>query len=1075
MTDSAAAQSQAVPAPQSAESLVEKADALIQAGRYDAALQAGQAAVAASEASRDPALIARAYNALGLAQAYKQMPEAEAALRQALAIREAHLGAEHPDVAQSLTNLAMFYRLRGNYQAAEPLYQRALEVIEKARGPEHPDVAMVLNSIALLYKTRGDYAAAEPRYRRALEIREKTLGAEHPDVAVTANNLAELYRARGNYTDAEPLYQRARAIWEKALGPDHPHVATVLTNLALLYKDRGDYQRAEPYFQQALTLRERSFGPDHPEVATGASNLAELYRVRGDYAAAEPLYRRAIAIREAKLGANHAELAIGLNNMAAMYRDRGDYALAEPLYHRALSIWEKALGPTHPLVAHALNNLGELSRLQGALGMAQTYFERALAIREQALGQAHPLVAGTLVNLGAVKLALGDLAAAEQAFKRAQSIAERAVGPKHPLLASVLVNLGQLAQRRQNYAEAETLYRRSFEIREQALDPAHPDLAVAAGHLIWLHLLREQAQLAGTWIARATDLIEADFRRNLVVGSERQKTLYARRAGRLAEVATAWQIKYFPQADDAARLALLISLRHKGRALDVLANQTAQLRARATAADRQLLDDLQTARNRLAQLAGKPEAQSERAQLERAIETLESQLGERFAQLGAQLRPVSFEAVRAALPKNAALVEYVIYRPLDGRQPGQLAESPRLAAYVLSSDRPAPRAVDLGELNDIEARIEDFRQALRERQPNIRAVARALDEKLFAPIRPQLGKARRLFIAPDGSANLIPFEALIDERGRYLLEEYDISLLTSGRDLLRFGQPRTPTHRRGLALANPRYDLGEPVVEHSTNGLRSIDFQAVDYPPLPGTQREVEFLQRHLRDVEVVVGAEATEARLKAVRAPWCLHIATHGFFLTEQATDRSAAETRELGLGAEASPVPRENPLLRSGLILAGVQQGRSGAGEDGVLTAVEAAGLDLWGTQLVALSACETGLGEARRGEGVYGLRRALLVAGAETQVISLWKVSDAATAALMREFYRELGRGKERLAALQSARLKLLRGKIRPQKDDGQRELGLSPPGKTARPAADWQHPYYWAAFVLSGDWRSLAVND
>jgi CHAT domain-containing protein/tetratricopeptide (TPR) repeat protein len=1080
----AAAQNPSDPTGQSIETLVQKADALIQAGQYDAALRTAQEAVTASEAARSggregvpPALVARAYNALGVAQAFRQMPEAEVALRRALSLREQHFGAEHPEVAQSLANLAMFYRLRGNYQAAEPLYRRALEVIENVRGPEHPELATVLNNVALFYKTKGDYAAAEPLYRRALEIREKALGAGHPDVAATANNLAELYRTQGKYAAAEPLYQRTRAIWEKTLGREHPYVATVLTNLALLYKDQGDYQRAEPYFQEALSLRERIFGPEHPEVATAASNLAELYRVQGDYTAAEPLYRRAIAIREARLGPAHSELAIGLNNAAAMYRDRGDYTTAEPLYRRALDIWEKALGPQHPLVANALNNLGELYRMQDRPDEAKPLLERALGIREKALGAGHPLVASTLANLGVVELALGNLAAAGQDFTRALSIAEQAVGPTHPLVASILNHLGHLSRRRGDDAGAESFYQRSFRIRQQVLGPGHPDLVASAMHLSLLYLARRQAQTAGEWLARATDLSEADARRNLVVGSERQKILYAQRAGRVAEITVAWQVRYFPAEAAAARLALLTVLRHKGRVLDVLANQAAALRRRATAADRQVLDDLQAARNRLTQLAGKPQAQDERAQLERVIEQLESQLGERFAQLGAQLQTVTFEAVQAALPKNAALIEYVIYRPLDPAQTDRLAPTRHLAAYVLRAGDRAPQVIELGELDPIETRLAAFRRALGDPQSDVRPLARALDEQLLAPVRSRLGKARHLFIAPDGSANLIPFEALVDERGRYLVERYDITLLTSGRDLVRLEAKRPPERRRGLVIADPRFDLGEQAAQQPAgqpaNGMRSVDFQTVVYPPLPGTRREAQLLQRTFQEAEVVLGEAATESRLKSVHAPLYLHIGTHGFFLPENATGQGTAESRELGLVVESRPAVRENPLLRSGLILAGVQQGRSGAGEDGVLTALEAAGLDLRGTQLVVLSACETGLGEVRQGEGVYGLRRALVLAGAETQVISLWKVSDAATAALMGEFYRRLGRGEGRMAALRAARLGLLRGAIRPRSEETQRAIGLSSGKPTTGRPANWQHPYYWAAFVISGDWSSITL--
>src|SRR6266508_3123519 len=189
------------------------------------------------------------------------------AAERALELREKALGPDHPDVAQSLHNLAIIHRLKGDYAKSEPLFQRALDIKEKALGPEHPDVAASLNSLAIIYHAKGDYAKAEPLFQRALDIKEKAFGPEHPNVAESLNSLANLYGDKGDYAKAEPLFQRALDIYEKALGPESPDVATSLNNLANIYRLKGDYAKAEPLFQRALDIKEKAFGPEHPNVA----------------------------------------------------------------------------------------------------------------------------------------------------------------------------------------------------------------------------------------------------------------------------------------------------------------------------------------------------------------------------------------------------------------------------------------------------------------------------------------------------------------------------------------------------------------------------------------------------------------------------------------------------------------------------------------------------------------------------------------------------------------------------------------------------------------------------------------
>jgi CHAT domain-containing protein len=319
----------------------------------------------------------------------------------------------------------------------------------------------------------------------------------------------------------------------------------------------------------------------------------------------------------------------------------------------------------------------------------------------------------------------------------------------------------------------------------------------------------------------------------------------------------------------------------------------------------------------------------------------------------------------------------------------------------------------LGLASAIDGPIDALRAALRDpARGDLRASAREVDERVFQPLRGAIGDASRLLVSPDGALNLVPFEALVDEHGRYAIERYAISYLTSGRDLLRM-QARRASRGLPVVFADPAF--GEP-------GQASARY----FAPLAVTAEEARAISDLFPDAVTFTGTHATKAALQHVVAPRILHIASHGFFLEE----------------TEGQP---QNPLLRSGIALAGANLARDSQ-DDGILTALEAAQLNLWGTRLVTLSACNTGVGEVRNGEGVYGLRRAFVLAGAESVVMSLWPVSDAITREIMVAYYRGLRAGLGRGDALRNAKLAMLK-------------------------VAGEQHPFYWASFIQSGEWASL----
>ncbi|MEH2332138.1 tetratricopeptide repeat protein [Nostoc sp.] len=392
--------------------------------------------------------VAQSLNNLAtLYQSQGRYSQAEPLFIQALALRRQLLGEEHPDVAQSLNNLANLYNSQGRYSEAEPLFIQALALYRKLLGEEHPDVAQSLNNLAFLYDSQGRYSEAEPLHIQALALRRKLLGEGHPDVAQSLNNLAGLYHSQGRYSEAEPLYIQALALYRKLLGEEHPSVAQSLNNLAFLYKSQGRYSEAEPLYIQALALYRKLLGEEHPDVALSFNNLAGLYNSQGRYSQAEPLIIQALALYHKLLGEEHPDVALSLNNLAGLYYSQGRYSEAEPLYIQALALYHKLLGEEHPDVATSLNNLAGLYNFQGRYSEAEPLHIQALALRRKLLGEEHPDVAASLNNLAKLYYLQGRYTQAEPLYLQALEILEERLGINHPYTIKCLENLANLRDR----------------------------------------------------------------------------------------------------------------------------------------------------------------------------------------------------------------------------------------------------------------------------------------------------------------------------------------------------------------------------------------------------------------------------------------------------------------------------------------------------------------------------------------------------------------------------------------------------------------------------------------------------
>ena len=850
----------------------------------------------------------------------------------------------------------------------------------------------------------GRFDAARSLLEEALHITEVERGPDDLQTAAVAAQLASVYRLLPDDAKSEALFLRALPIMDGSLGKDHPLTAVVRSRLGQLYQTMGQRAKAEPMLQQSLDIIEKSLGTDNRWYVNVLVTLANLNNDAGDLTAVEEIVRRAMSIEERIDDTESTVYAGLLNNLGEFYRQRLDYTHSEEQYKRSLAIGERVLGENGYFIATALQNLGIIARERKDYAAAEAYYGRALSIRQRIVGANHPDVAQVLNNLATVYRAKGDVQRSLETHLRALSIWEHAAGPYQQ---ATLLSVGNIAR---TYAAA-------------------GDIANAVANQ-----------------RRTDEILEKHLALNVAAGSERQKLLFVNGASERTDRTISLHLLEAPADPDASALAALVLLQRKGRVLDAMADTFVGVRQRvADIGDRTLLDQLRDTTALLARLALTSTDPSRVEQRQRAMkdlearkERLEASLSEHSAAFRSEVRPVTLEAVEAAIPGDAALLEFAIFRPFDPKaeRNAEAYGAPHYAVYVVRRQQ-APIGFDLGPASDIDTAVDEFRKALRDpRRADVTERASALDERVMRPLRSSLGGVVRLIISPDGDLNLVPFDALVNESGRYLIERYAMSYVSSGRDLLRMQMPR-PAGTPPVIFADPLF--GEPGTTNvpprrqttaTQPAQRSVTsgekLSTVYFTPLAATAEEANAIKALYPDAVLFTGARASKATLQQVEAPRMLHIASHGFFLQD-------------------AHVNTENPLLRAGLALAGANLPRE-THESGILTALEASSLNLWGTQLVTLSACDTGIGEIRNGEGVYGLRRAFVLAGAEALVMSLWPVSDSIARETMVTYYTGLRAGLGRGDALRQAKLALLKRKVR-------------------------QHPFYWASFIQSGEWTSL----
>ncbi|MBI4662653.1 MAG: tetratricopeptide repeat protein [Verrucomicrobia bacterium] len=959
--------------------------------------------------------------ALDLQAAEREMRQgdysrAEPLLQRALRNQAKVLGGEHPEVNKTLDTLGHYYQNVGQFAKAEACLEQVAKTTQKIHGGEHPQTAAAFESLGQLHAAAGDFTKSEPLLDRALKIREKSLGPEHPEVADSLSNLAALNSAQGDYAKAKPLLERSLKILEKARKPDHPSVAQSLNDLGEVNRLLRDDTQAEALLQRALQLKESTLRPDDPSIAATLNSLAALHTAKGDHPKAEPLYQRALKIAEGAFGAEDPRTVPNLNKLAELHQKMGEPAKALPLLERASQINNKTPGPEHPETANSLEKQAALQRAMGDPAKADPLLERASKIREKALGPEHPDSVKSLNDLAALHVCQGDPT-------QGIPLARQAVAAKLKLLAAMLT----WASKPQRLAYRDLLNPCDLAASLQAV----PELALA--------LLRFKGLVV--------DSLLEDHRIAQAIRDPKDRAMFDELQATKSQVAQL----IFEVPDDFSPMA----------------QQRRQAEKTRLAREADVLERVLAHR-----LTGLGRA---RAALDVSVEQVEEAIPAQAALIewvryshclgddrwepryGAVILASSGEPKWVPLGDAAAIEQNVDQYQKAVRRPIQSQEAPSREAESSPSET---RSENSGAAETETAQPSD----------ELSAALQTLYQQLWAPVESSLpAGTKAVLMSPDGALNFVSFATLLAPNNDFLGQKYAISYVASGRDLLR--ERKAERNGSVLILCSPEFSAQRSGASQSSTNqsghslpIALSDRQAlaaVRLPPIPGTLREAVSLETSAKKwnwpVKMFGGAGSSEAQLAAVNSPRILHLATHAVALpdspavTEAQRDalggikllpeRSNAGQSKAVLsvststGLGPSPMLLPNPVHRSAVALAGGQvtlesweRGEtSEPGNDGIVTADELGLLNLDGTELLVLSACDAMFGAEKSGEGILSLRRAFVQAGAENLLMTLWPVGDVASAEMLSAFYErfhQTGQAPQALAEAQRDELVRLR---------------------------------------------------
>lgn len=1020
--------------------------------------------------------------------------ESEKLYKRALRIIEDDCLPLNTEYSKTIFSYAVLLETKARYAEAETLYKKALQVYEASYESEQESIAACLNNIAGLYKTTARYDLAEKLYKRVLAIFKKSYGSKSTEVTDVLNKIGTLLEIKAQYAEAEALYQKALKINQRIEETSPQSIATSLNNIAGLYRITGRFVESESGFKQALEINKRLYGPEHPVVASDLNNLAGLYQATGRYKKAELLLNKALRIEKKFWGNEHPQAATVLNNLATLYLTTGRYNKAEPCFERTLLINKKAYGDEHPRVATNLNNLALLYEKTGRFSEAEGSYKSAISINEKIQGTAHPEVAKSLINLGGLYESLNRYREATQLYQRAIKIDKRIYGINHPEFAIDLNNLALLYLNMGKYSEAESLCKQVLETFQELHGTDHGNTVTCLGNLarlyesmdrhhdaelIYLKALRIAYMLSVPdllWrIQYGLSLVYAKQNRipsAILFGKQAVNTIQSIRFT-ISKMGDTILKSFTPIVNHAFKhLADLLigegrlpeaeqvmNLLKKHEFFQYLRGAVPKTHLREKTAltsveglcERTHRDGLENIiilkKKRNALLNNSRKTLKENKQLHVLNENLE-QAEKKYLEI--------IDLIHKELSRSRRVYRVKQIKDADGLMEtleelghGAVALYPVACKDVFRLLLIAPnrrRAFTSHiKAKEFQQKIYAFRHALQLQNGLLYDpldLAKELYDIILGPATAELRKlkAKTLMWSLEGAMRYIPMSTLHDGE-RYIVESYRNVMFTPASNSRLKDPPKSAWAGLGLGVTK----------EHQP--LQTLPpFQALPMvrEELCGIIRSQESPEGLFDGVIHMDESFTWQTMTKSLEKKYPLvHIASH--FKCAPGND-----TTSFLLLGNGQPLYIHDISIKPNLFS---------------------------GVDLLTLSACNTAVGNVGQ-DGNEEECFAVLAQnqGAKAIVATLWPVADISTSLLMKEFYKQCANSELKAEALRKAQVALLKGNIKP--DISSYELGrssspiqnrkYSDPDTSANlfrfdSTAPFAHPFFWAPFILIGNWK------
>ncbi len=936
-------------------------------------------------------------------------------LLKSLEILKDQYGENSKDAAYLYAQIGTYYFNASDFKKTEDYLFKALKIQKKSNDDNtKEDLINTYQFLSGLYTRLSDFKKSEKYIQKAIDLNKDLFGTKNISHIQLKDQYADIQMEKDNYLYALEIYKKNINDLEE-LDIKGFNYSDSLNALGLAYSDIGDYKKAKEYLNKTLINDRKLLDKQDVHYANTLHNLAMVYDSEGSFQKAEELFLESLEITIKDVGENHYETVVTLSELANFYTRYGFNKRAEQSINKAIKISKKIFNDKNLQNAYNLTHLSEIYLQNGDYKNAEKYAKQVLKIQEKSLPKNHYDFGTTYGLLATIKELQNDFKKSEYYLVKSANIYIYS-GEKDSLEASIgYQDLGSLYSSKELYSDAIKYYLKSLAIKRKTLNDIHPDISSLNTSLAYAY-----SQL--TKYSESSKLFETSVNQDLLylqkeiplLGLKDRQNFYDNflfNDDYLFSVAT--------KNKDLTKIALFKRINYQGILEDIEKRQS-----NFKPSSMEVLKIKNKLKNVNAQISNIKISKKEKDKLVSEKLNLEKKLFKILPQYEPLI--VKVEDISKQLKDDEILVEYQLFYPISINYESPVA---RYLAFTLDNQMNI-KVYDLGSAETINPLVAKVINSAENKKNDFDENLQQIKSLIISPLEKDLANKKNIYLSPDNELNRVPYSAInIKSEGNNKNDYKNIRVLTSSRELIEINsKPKNKGTKKSLIVANPAFNFKESI-NNKTEFIpqkRSIDLRNLRWTSLPGTLKEGKAINKIIKS-NLLTDKKATVLNIQKYSSPKLLHIASHSYYLPSK---------------------EGENSLLRSGIVLAGANNPFLNPIDDGYLTALEATNLNLDGTDLVVISGCESGQGDIKSGQGVYGLRRSLAVAGAKSQLLSLWKVDDLGTAAFMEAFYKNLDKGIAKDVALKNT----------------QKEF-------QNHPIRSWRHPYIWAAFQLSGSWNPI----